>query len=442
MQALVHLLVTSLALAPGQANSLPTVPPLVAHAALVPIAKSDAVLRWNEIALDAIRAEQTPPPMAARNLAIVHAALYDAVNAVVGSHARYRISTQCLPGTSPEAAAAAAAHGALSALYPRERVAFDRALAADLASVPEGPGKAGGVALGRFVADRMLEWRSRDGFDGEGRFLPVAAPGMWQRTPPDFAEPLLPHWPALTPFAVTPSERPRPRDPPRLTDAAYTAAFQEVKEIGAANSRTRSAEQTLIARFWADGGGTCTPPGHWNLIAQQVAKQRSCSLAEDARLFALLNITLADAGIMCWDCKYRFAYWRPVTAIHNADKDGNPATDPDPLWMPLLTTPPFPSYTSGHSSFSGAGAAVLIELCGDAVRFQTTSDAMPGVTRSFSSIWAAAEEAGQSRIYGGIHWQFDNQEGLAMGRSLARSICRKYLLAANPGPVPGGSTGP
>jgi len=162
-----------------------------------------------------------------------------------------------------------------------------------------------------------------------------------------------------------------------------------------------------------------------------VARQRGTTMAENARIFALLNLALADAGILCWDCKYKLAFWRPVTGIQNADQHANPDTDADRSWTPLLTTPPFPSYTSGHSTFSGAAAAVLADFFGDKAGFDTTSEGLPGVTRSFKTFWAAAEEAGQSRIYGGIHWQFDNTEGLETGRTLARLVCRTYLLALN-----------
>src|SRR5438132_796628 len=182
------------------------------------------------------------------------------------------------------------------------------------------------------------------------------------------------------------------------------------------------------AKIWADGAGTCTPPGHWNQIAQSVARQRGTTLAENARLFALLNIALADAGILCWDCKYKLSFWRPVTGIREADRANNPDTAADREWTPLLTTPPFPSYVSGHSSFSGAAATVLTDVFGDKVRFQTTSEGLPGATRKFDSFWAAAEEAGQSRIYGGIHWQFDNTEGLAIGKTLAKYVGHSYLV--------------
>ena len=176
-----------------------------------------------------------------------------------------------------------------------------------------------------------------------------------------------------------------------------------------------------MARFWADGEGTVTPPGHWNRIARSVAAEKKLELAERARLFALLNVAMADASIVCWDCKYRFDFWRPVTAIREVD----------PTWVPLLPTPPFPAYTSGHSSFSGAAAAALVSFFGtDRVRFSSTSDGLPDVTRSFDSFSAAAEEAGASRIYGGIHWAFDNTDGLACGREIGEDVARRHFLPA------------
>lgn len=396
---------------------------------------ADSVLRWNTAALDAIRKERTPPPVAARNLAILHVAIFDAVNAITGKHKHYLVDIRPLAGASPEAAAAAAAHRVLVQLYPAERATFDKVLSESMAGGADGNGKTFGRDLGHFVAGRVLASRNEDGMELVVAYAPQAAPGVWQRTPPDFAEPVLPHWPQVKPFAMGRDKPLHPKDPPRLTDPEYATAFSEVKELGAVNSLTRTKDQTEIAHFWADDAGTCTPPGHWNLIAQTVARQKGMTLAENARLFALLNVALADAGILCWDCKYKISYWRPVTGIRNAVQDGNPKTKADAAWTPLLRTPPFPSYTSGHSTFSGAAATVLTDLLGDHVRFQTTSDSLPGVTRSFDSFWAAANEAGRSRIYGGIHWEFDNSEGLSLGKSLGRVVCREYLVAldAKPG---------
>lgn len=413
------------------AQSAGAAPPAALPAVALP-ARADVVLRWNDVALGAIRNDRTPPPVASRNLAMVHAAIYDAVNAAMGGYSAYLVRVQPMAGVSAEAAAAGAAHKALSELYPRQRFRFDQALSESLAPIPDGPAKSFGVDLGRFVGERVLAWRVRDNVSGRATYDPAPAPGVWQRTPPDYAEPLLPQWHGLTPFGVDARDRFTPRPPPQLTDPAYTAAFREVKEVGRYDSPTRTREQTEIALFWSDDAGTCTPPGHWNLIAQDVVRRRGSSLLDASRAFALLNVAMADAAILCWECKYRFAFWRPVTAIREADHDGNPDTHPDPSWRPLLNTPPFPSYTSGHSSFSGAAAAVLADVFGDATHFEIASDGLPGVRRSFDSFWAAAEEAGQSRVYGGIHYQFDNTEGLAMGRALGRFVCKGYMLPRPP----------
>jgi len=207
--------------------------------------------------------------------------------------------------------------------------------------------------------------------------------------------------------------------------------------LGSATSATRTPEQTDIARFWADGAGSATPPGHWNLIAQDVAEMQGNTVSENARLFALLNIATADAAIACWDNKYAYNFWRPITAIHEADSDGNPDTTQDLTWAPLLPTPPFPSYTSGHSTFSSAAATILAAFFGtDDIAFTASSEA-PGVAdRSFLSFSEAAEEAGRSRIYGGIHFQFDNQDALAIGNALGHFVYRTQLTAV---PEPPGS---
>jgi membrane-associated phospholipid phosphatase len=402
-----------------------------------PAARPEVVLRWNEITLQAIKADRTPPPKAARNLAAVHVAVYDAVNAITRTHRPFRAHVAAPEGASPESAAAAAAHRVLIDLYPARKERFDRALAATLAELPDGAGRDEGVRLGREVAEKVLAWRRGDGSDREARHPLGRGVGVWRPTPPGFRPPLLPGWSAVAPFAVTSGEQFRPKPPPELSSAAYVESFNEVKALGARDSRTRTAEQTLIALFWADGDGTVTPPGHWNRIAQDVARQRGTGLAENARLFALLNVCLADAGVCCWECKFKYDLWRPVTAVRDADLDGNPDTERQAGWRPLLTTPPFPSYTSGHSTFSGAAAAALAEFFGtDAVRFSTTSEGAPGERRSFDGFWAAAQEAGRSRIYGGIHYEFDNSAGLNMGRDIARHVARNFFLPHSRKAVP------
>jgi hypothetical protein len=370
-----------------------------------------------------VRAEKTPPPIAARNLAIVHVAMYDAA-ALAGSEYRpFYVALRAPAGADPTAAAAVAAHRVLLELYPHHTAAFDTALDDTLNPVPEGPAKKDGIRHGQAVAERVLKWRAGDAKTAAKHAYKVTeSVGRWRPTPPTFTAPLLPGWVNVERFAALDSTPYRPAGPPKLDSDAYRVAFREVRALGSVNSTDRTKDQTEIAHFWADGEGTVTPPGHWNTIARTVASGRGLSLIESARLFALLNVALADASIVCWECKYGFDLWRPVTAIREVD----------PTWTSLLPSPPFPSYTSGHSSFSGAGAAALAAFFGtDRVKFTSTSDALPGVSRSFESFSAAADEAGMSRIYGGIHWNFDNTDGLKCGREIAEFVARNHFRAPN-----------
>ncbi len=389
----------------------------------------DTVLQWNEIALETIKAERSSPPLVARDLAIVHTSIFDAVNAITKTHQPYRVSIAALVGTSADAAAAVAAHRALSSLYPKQRERLDAALAASLALVPDGDDKTAGIKLGKEVADKILAWRERDGAREPSAYKPREGLGRWQPTLPDYQAALLPQWTKLDCFAMREAAQFRAGGPPALDGAEFAAAYEEVKALGGTESKTRTAEQTEIARFWVCGDGTVTPPGHWNRIARQVAIQRGNSLNDNARLFAVLNVALADAGVCCWDCKYRFDLYRPVTAIREMSPRVNARLAADPNWTPLIPTPPFPAYTSGHSTFSAAGATVLANFFGkDAIRFTTTSEGLPGVTRKFNRFSDAAAEAGRSRIYGGIHYNFDDRDGKASGRALADYVLKNYFL--------------
>jgi hypothetical protein len=392
------------------------------------------VLQWNEITLQAFRAAATPPPIASRALAIVHTAVYDAVNAIDRTHEVYAVDVLAAPSSSREAAVAAAAHGVLLNLFPAQAATFNAALTASLATIPDGAAENLGVALGANVAAQMLALRANDGSATVVSYTPGADPGDWQPTPPANAPALLPQWADLTPFAMNTPSQFSPSGIPALTSEEYTAAFNEVKAIGDINSATRTADQTDIARFWANGGGTATPPGHLNILAQVVAEQEGNSLSENARLFAMLNVALADAAIMCWGAKFATDYWRPITGIRAADTDGNPDTAQDPAWTPLIVTPPFPSYVSGHSSFSGAAAAVLKEFFGtDSIAFTLPSENPAVADRNYTSFSQAAEESADSRLYGGIHWSFDNEDGLTAGTSLGQFVADNFFEAATQG---------
>lgn len=397
-------------------------------------ARADVITDWNLEALNAVKRASTAPPVAARNLAMVHAAVYDAVNAIEATHRPYHVNVTAQPGASAEAAAVEAAFHVLGSLYPQQQTYFAARYSQSLGVIPDSPAKQHGRALGQSVAQQIINLRSTDGSNTTVAYTPGTQPGQWRPTPPGNAPALLPQWGSVTPFAMNSGDQFRPHGPPALDSARYAQDYNQVMQLGAKDSAMRTTEQTEIARFWADGAGTVTPPGHWNTIAADVAAQRGNSLAENARLFALINIALADAGIASWDTKYAADFWRPITAIREGDTDGNDATVPDLDWEPLLATPPFPECTSGHSTFSGAASAVLASLYGDDFAFITGSDDLPGVTRSFLSFSDAADEAGMSRIYGGIHFQFSNEQGLTAGRDLGQYVFANFLT---PVPEPG-----
>ncbi len=391
-------------------------------------ANGDVVTDWNNAALDAIRGDRTAPPIASRSLAILHVSVYDAVNGIARTYEPYLVQSAVQASASREAAASAAAHRALVNLFPASTSSFDALHAAILATIPEGNQKANGIVWGEFVANQILAARAND--DSTAIVPPPdgSGPGVWVPTPPAFLPYLLPQWGFVTPFGMSSSSQFRPPGPPSLDSQQYAADYNEVKELGAAVGSTRTEEQTQIALFWADGAGTETPPGHWNSIAQSIAATRGNTLEQNARLFALLNIAMADAAICAWDAKYTFDFWRPVTAIRSADTDGNPATDPDITWMSFIVTPPFPDYVSGHSTFSAAAATVLPLFYGTQdLPFTTGSDFLPGVYRSFSTCLDAAEEAALSRIYGGIHFRSASEDGLQAGVSIGEWTVNHYL---------------
>jgi hypothetical protein len=384
-------------------------------------ASADVVTDWNNAALDAIRADRTAPPIASRSLAIVHVAIYDAVNGIARTHQPYLVPSAVSNSASRVAAATAAAHQTLVSLFPNHTSTFDALHAAILAGIPNGPQKTNGITWGEFVGTQILAARANDGSNAIVQPPGGSGPGVWIPTPPAFLPYLLPQWGFVAPFGMSSSSQFRPPGPPSLDSQQYAADYEEVKQLGAAVGSTRTEDQTEIALFWADGAGTETPPGHWNSIAQIIGAARGTTLEENARLFALLNIAMADAAICSWDAKYTYHFWRPVTAIAFAEPQLN--------WMSFIVTPPFPDYTSGHSTFSAAAATVLPLFFGtEDLPFTTGSDFLPGVFRSFSTCLDAAEEAALSRIYGGIHFRSASEDGLQAGVSIGQWTATHYLL--------------
>ncbi|MEG4396500.1 phosphatase PAP2 family protein [Microcoleus sp. BROC3] len=386
------------------------------------------VVEWNGVMLNAVRTASTAPPLASRNMAMVHAAIYDAVNSISKKYSPYQVNIDAPAGTSAEAATAAAAHRVLVTVYPAQAATFNEAYASSLAKITDGKAKQDGIALGQQVADQIISSRSTDGITKVVQYTPKTDPGSWVPTPPALASALAPQWAEVTPFAMTSGSQFRPSGPPALDSAKYAEEVNYIKEIGKSDSLTRTPDQTAIAKFWANGAGTFTPPGHWNQIAEETATLTGQSLEDSARLFALLNFALADAAISCWDAKYEYNLWRPVTAIRQADTDNNPNTTADPLWTPLITTPPFPEYTSGHSTFSGAADAVMTSVLGSDFGFADRGDRTVNTLRTFENFSEAADESGMSRLYGGIHFMSANVNGLSVGRNVGNYVVENFLV--------------
>lgn len=394
-------------------------------------AASNPIQTWNRTLLSSIAAENVSPPAASRMMAMVHAAQADAVANVTGAFRAYGPQVSSASGTSAQAAAASAARDVMVSLFPSRQSIFDAQLAAEIGSMPVA-GRAEGVALGRACAVALVSMRAGDGSaTANFTYNGGTAIGQWRPTPPANQSAALPGWRYVTPWAMNDRGQFRAAPPPAVDSAEYTAAYNEVRELGAVNSATRTQHQTDTAFLWRAGPNTVTPPGMWMNIADQIATTRGMSLEDTARLFGTMSIAVADAAISAWETKNTYDYWRPVTGIRLGETDGNGDTAGDASWTPLFATPNHQSYTSGHSTFSSAAAAVLSAFLGtDSVTFTATGD---GVTRTYTSIEAAMLDAGMSRIYGGIHWQFDNQAGLLAGTQVGQWAFANVFQVPAPG---------
>jgi hypothetical protein len=316
------------------------------------------------------------------------------------------------------------------ALYPSQKDTLDAQRTASLQAITDdgdfedSQSIARGIAWGQTVADAIIAWRNTDGFTpAPPPFLGGDAVGEWRPTPPGFLPGAGPQFATMTSWVIAAPNQFRPAGPAALTSDQYTADFNEVKAIGSSTSTTRTAFQTEIAKFWA--GNTAL---YWNRIALTMAARNGTSLSQNARLFAVLNLAIADAAIACWDAKYTYVFWRPITAIQLADTDGNPATDPDPSWTPLIVTPNFPEYPSGHATVSPAAAVVLQATFGNSGPFTLDSDVLPGVLHSFNSFAAAADEAFVARIYGGIHFRTSCRDAHNLGVAVGNYVLANAAL--------------
>src|SRR2546423_5142685 len=452
---------------------------------IAPSRDLDTLHRWNQIAINASGLDHTPvapgenrvfgeqlgPGRSSRAMAIVHVAMFDALDAIVGGYTSYT-GTHAAPGPiSVDAAISQAARDTLAALFPSQTATFNSYLAEDLAVIRNPLQRANGIDLGRRTAAALLAMRLNDGSQfPEPRvgvdYFPSDLPGHWRQDPVSLIPLALgAHWGQCIPFVVTSPSQFRAPPPPDMTSSDYTAAYNEVKNLGGATGSQRTEEQTFIAIFWAYDGtpSLCAPPRLYNQITVQIADQRRLSAIQFGRLLALADVAMADAGMTVWESKYYYDFWRPIMGIRESDQgtgptglgDGNPYTIGDPNFMPLgapasnLTgpnfTPPFPAYPSGHAGFGGTLFQVMRRFYGtDNIAFTFVSDEFNGQTRdnngnirpyrprSFSNLSQAEEENGQSRIYLGIHWSFDKTEGIAQGRRVGDYVFDHAFTSTHP----------
>jgi hypothetical protein len=388
------------------------------------------VVQWNKTLLVIVRTPKAQPATIhpTRSFAIMHAAIYDAVNAIDRTHKPYLVRlTGVSRFASQDAATDAAAHAVLVTLYPTFQTTLDAQLQQLLAQIPDGAGKAEGIRIGQTVADRILALRSNDGSANTPiPFIFGTAPGDYQSTPPNFPkQPQFTNWSHVTPFALERANQFRPGPPPALTSDTYSDVFNEVKSLGIAGSTAATPDQALTGRFW---NGAIQ--NYWNEIAQTAAVTHNLTTAENARLFAQLNVAFADDVIAFYDAKYTYNFWRPVTAIREAAMDGNAETLPDPNWLPEVgNTTPDPAYPGAHAVISASGASVLASFFfrRNHFDFSVTSEVLPGVDRSFTSFSAAAEEATLSRIFAGVHFRSDLTSGQRLGREVADFVLENFF---------------
>lgn len=387
------------------------------------VARADTVTQWNTTASTAFMVTLAQgPQLSVPNMAMVHGAVYDAVNAIDGGHEGYLLTSRvATPSDSKDAAAATAAYKMLSHLAPTQQATFDLQYAASLAGIPDGSAKTRGIAVGNAAATAMIAARTDDGRFGSFRFAVGSLPGQWRPVLPAFVNDPNAWLAQVRPFLITSGSQFRSNGPPALTSNQYTREYDEVKSVGSATSTTRTADQTHAARYWAEN-----PPLTWTRVFRTISAQEGLSLVDNARYFAMLYLTAADALISAWNDKGHYSFWRPITAIREAGMDPNPDTVADPAWLPLIATPPYPENASGHSSLSGSIVATMQDFFGtDRIGWTDTNNG--GFTRSFTRFSQAIAEVVDARVWSGIHFRYADEDGAKIGRQVANYRDRHYF---------------
>jgi hypothetical protein len=391
-------------------------------------ARADAVTDWTAI-MEESTLRVPDPARPIRVAAIMQLAVFEAVNTIVGRYEPYLIEPYvgrvgAPAAASPEAAAIAAAHRVLIDLLPEQAESLDAKRAVSLAALPDGTPKSAGIAIGEAAAGAMLAKRANDGIDTDVPYKHGKLPGQYRPTPPDFTPAFGAQLGQVTPFAIDSAARYRVPPPPALRSERYARAYEEVKRVGDVASRERPKDRADVARFYAPDD---IVPIYFS-AARQVSLAQGKTLAENARIFALLGMAIFDAMVVCFDSKYFYDYWRPVTAIRLGHTDGNRHTDADTTWAPFVFTPPFPSYPSGHASFGGAARRVLERVYGkDGLAITLTSPEVPDVVLHYTSWKQITDDIDDARIYGGVHYRFDQEEAARQGRKVGRYVLRHWL---------------
>jgi hypothetical protein len=381
-------------------------------------ARADVITDWNE-KMVAFVTPRMVPAAAQRVGAMVHVAMFDAINSIERRYRPYLVQLPANAAASKEAAAAAAAGSVLIGLYPQETAPKEQ-LATYLAAIADGPAKSAGIALGKIVAAKILEARADDGASASEAYRYRTSPGVYVPTPTAVSS----AWPKVKPFALPSPSQFRPQPPIALTSAQWATDYNEIKELGSRNSTKRSARQSEDARFWLITGPQSTDP-----LVRQLVKAKSMSLIDSARLTALTAIAAADAYIAVMDAKYAYEFWRPITAIRNGDHDDNPATERDAAWQPIDNTPMHPEYPCAHCIVSNAVASTIEAVLGssDIPELVMTSPTAPGVTHRYTDIRAYADEIAHARIWAGFHYRFSTVAGQDMGRRIGQHVVQNVM---------------
>jgi hypothetical protein len=385
---------------------------------------ADAVLDWNLI-METTVAPQPPFPQA-RFAAITQLAVFEAVNGITREYKPYLSSGSATAGASPEAAAVAAAHTVLKTYFPASAATLDAARARSLAAIADGPAKSAGIAAGEAAAAAVIASRANDNAGTAEFYLPSSSrAGQWQVTPAcSAAGGAFLHWRKVTPFGLLSADQFGMDAPPALTSVKYARDYNELKQVGSLNSPDRPQDRTDVARFYA----ATAPVAAWNSVARQLSTAEGHSLSMNARSLALLNMSVSDAAVATFHTKYRDNFWRPETAIRMGDTDGNTRTDPDASFAPLISTPCFPGYPSAHAVLSNAAREVLERIYTSRLpSFTLSNPAVPGVNLKYSSLKQMTDDINDARVYGGIHFRFDQEAGADLGRRVGKFIYKNYL---------------